>query len=110
MKKIYIIIITLLLAIGAVTWLYFKKLNSENFSTENIFNVIPQDASLVFEYNNEEYFYEIFKDFELFKDILGNHTTTHLNALKQVFVDDAAIAEAFLQSDIFFFYSPNSII
>ncbi|MFC5282611.1 hypothetical protein [Pedobacter alpinus] len=106
MKNIYIIIITLLIAIGAVTWLYFKKLNSDNFSNEKIFNVIPQDASLVFEYKNEEYFYDIFKDFELFKDILGSNTTTHLKALKQVFVDDHTIAGAFLQSDIFFSIHP----
>lgn len=106
MKKIYVIIFSLLLAIGGVTWLYFKKLNSDNISNERIFNAIPQDASLVFEYKNEEYFYDIFKDFELFKDILGNNTTVHLKALKQVFVDDNTISPAFLQSDLFFSIHP----
>ncbi|WP_017258621.1 hypothetical protein [Pedobacter arcticus] len=107
MKKIIIIISALCLGILAVTWLYFKKINSSNISNEQIFNVIPNDASIIFEYKNEAYFYDIFKDFMLFDDILGKNNLTHLKVLKQIFVDDAAISEAFTQSDLFFSIHPT---
>ncbi|HET8830338.1 MAG TPA: hypothetical protein VFM79_13410, partial [Pelobium sp.] len=107
MKKIIIIISALCLGIIAVTWLYFKKLNSSNISNEKIFTVLPQDASIIFEYKNEAYFYDIFKEFTLFADILGKDNITHLTALKQIFVDDATIASGFKQSDIFFSIHPT---
>ncbi len=107
MKKIIILISALCLGIIAVTWLYFKKINSSSISNEQIFNVIPNDASIIFEYKNEAYFYDIFKDFTLFDDILGKKNLTHLTALKQIFVDDASVAEAFKQSDIFFSIHPT---
>ncbi len=108
MKKLVIIISALFLGIIAVTWLYFKKINSTGVSNEKIFNVIPNDASLIFEYNNEAYFYDIFKDFNLFSETLGKDAVTHLTALKQVFVDDATISPNFEQSNIFFSLHPGS--
>ncbi len=108
MKKIIIIISTLLLGIIAVTWLYFKKINASNISNEQIFTVLPQDASIIFEYKNEAYFYDIFKEFTLFADILGKDNINHLTALKQIFVDEASIAGGFKQSDLFFSIHPTS--
>lgn len=108
MKKIFVIIIALCLGIVAVTWLYFKKINAASLSSEEIFTVLPQDASIIFEYKNEAYFYDIFNDFTLFKDILGKDNMNHLTALKQVFVNDAAIAGVFKQSDIFFSIHPTN--
>lgn len=90
----------------AVTVLYFKKLNASTISNEQIFNVLPQDASIIFEYKNETYFYDIFKEFTLFNDILGKNNINHLAALKQIFVDDTAIADDFKQSNIFFSVHP----
>lgn len=107
MKKLIFVISALCLGIVAVTWLYFKKLNASTVSNERIFNVLPQDASLIFEYKNEAYFYDIFKEFTLFTDILGKDNTEHLTALKQMFVDDATVAESFQQSDIFFSIHPT---
>nr|WP_294897726.1 hypothetical protein [uncultured Pedobacter sp.] len=107
MKKIIIIITALFLGIIAVTWLYFKKINASSLSNEEIFNVLPNDASIIFEYKNEAYFYDIFKDFTLFNDILGKNYMSHLTALKKIFVDDPAIADGFKQSDIFFSIHPT---
>ncbi len=102
MKRIIVIISVLILGIAAVSWLYFKNLSATEYSSEKIFSVIPEDASLVFEYKNENYFYNIFKDFALFRDVLGDNSLEHLNALKLIFVDDAALSPSFLKSDIFF--------
>ncbi|WP_442794728.1 hypothetical protein [Pelobium manganitolerans] len=96
-----------MIGIIAVTWLYFKKLNASTLSSEQIFKVLPADASIVFEYKNEAYFYDIFKDFTLFSDVLGKENLSNLSALKQVFVDDQNTEGIFNQSDIFFSVHPT---
>ncbi|MBU1371260.1 MAG: hypothetical protein KKG25_12935 [Bacteroidetes bacterium] len=102
MKKIIVIISLLFLGIIAVTWLYFKSMSGVEGSKESVFKVIPDNASLVFEYKNENSFYDIFKDFGLFKDVLGNQSIDHLGALKRIFVDDKSISGVFNKSDLFF--------
>ncbi|OAQ40583.1 hypothetical protein A5893_06465 [Pedobacter psychrophilus] len=102
MKKIIIIVSLLFLGIIGVTWLYFKNLSSSEYSNEKIFSLVPNDASIVFEYKNETTFYDIFKDFNLFSDILGKETISHLNAVKQIFVDNQNLSPAFIGSDVYF--------
>lgn len=102
MKKIIVTISVLVLSIIAVTWLYFKNLNTPENSNENVFKVIPTDASLIFEYKNEDSFYDIFKDFSLFKDVLGKTQLAQLETLKKLFVDDAAFSKVFNGTNLFF--------
>lgn len=102
MKKIIIILSILIISVIAVTWLYFANISSGESSTERVLNVIPSDASLVFEYKNEPSFYDIFKNFTLFKDILGENNIEHLSALKTIFVDDELLNQGFAQSELYF--------
>ena len=102
MKKIIFIISVLLLTIIAVTWLYFKNLSTSENSSENVFKVIPADASLIFEYKNENSFYDIFKDFSLFEDVLGKNQIAQLTVLKRFFVDDANFSKRLSGTNLFF--------
>jgi len=102
MRKIIVIISLLFAGIIAVTWLYFKNLNEVTDSSEKIFMMIPQDASLIFEYKNEDSFYNLFKDFDLFKELLGTEHDDHLKALKQVFVEDFSPNTSSKESSVFF--------
>ena len=102
MKKIIFIISVLILSIIAVTSLYFKNLSTAENSSESVFKVIPTDASLIFEYKNENSFYEIFKDFSLFNDVLGKNQIEQLNALKKIFVDDTGFSDRFNGFNLFF--------
>lgn len=102
MKKIVFLISVLLLSIIAVTWLYFKNLSTSENSSESVFKVIPTDASLIFEYKNEDSFYDIFNDFSLFKDVLGKKQLAQLAILKKIFVDDAGFSNGFVGTNLFF--------
>lgn len=86
----------------AVTWLYFKDIYSSEKSVDKVFSVIPDDASLIFEYKNEDSFYDIFKDFTLFSDVIGKKNIDHLKALKNIFVDDELFSSHFSQNELFF--------
>lgn len=101
MKKIITIISLLIIGIVAVTWLYFSNLSSFENSNERVFKILPANASLVFEYKNEDSFYEIFQDFTLFKEVLGKNNLKYLGALKQIFVDNDTFSNSFLKSDVF---------
>jgi hypothetical protein len=101
MRKIIVIISLLFAGIIAVTWLYFKNINSVTQSSEKIFLMIPDDASLIFEYKNEDSYYEMFKDFDLYKELLGNQHYDHLKALEQIFVKDLSSFAAIKESSIF---------
>jgi hypothetical protein len=102
MKKIIITISFLLIGVFAVAWLYFKDINSSEKSVDKVFNLIPDDASLIFEYKNEDSFYDIFKDFTLFSDVIGKKDIDHLKALKNIFVDDELFKSHFSQNELFF--------
>ncbi len=102
MRKIIIIISLLFTAIIATTWLYFKNLNSVTQSNEKVFLMIPEDASLIYEYKSEESVYQIFKDFKLFSEIIGKTHFEHLKGLKEIFIDDLNAGPALKESKIFF--------
>lgn len=102
MKKIIIIIFFLIVGVCGVTWMYFKDINSSEKSVDKVFSIIPQDASLIFEYKNETSFYDIFKDFTLFADVLGANNINQLTALKNTFVDHELIGPYFSQNELFF--------
>ncbi|ADY52312.1 hypothetical protein Pedsa_1755 [Pseudopedobacter saltans DSM 12145] len=102
MKRIIIIISVLVILVFGITVFYFKNLSASENASEKVFQVIPDNASLVFEYKNETSFYDIFKDFTLFSDILGKESTGHLHALKSVFIDNDAVAYALKQNELFF--------
>jgi hypothetical protein len=102
MRKIIITISVLVIAVFAAVWLYFSNISASESTTEKAFNAIPTDASLIFEYKNESSYYDIFKDFTLFKDVLGEDIMKHLTALKNIFIDDAGFNDALFASELFF--------
>ncbi len=102
MRKIIFLITVLLLTVGGVTWLYFKNLSAANNKSAKIFNLIPNNAAFVFEFKNEASFYRIFKNFTLFKDVLGDTCFKQLSQLETVFVNNPPIAEGLNKSEIYF--------
>jgi hypothetical protein len=102
MRKIIFIIAILLIAVSSVTWLYFKNLSPESNGSSKMLNMIPDDAALVFEYKNEDSFYQIFKEFTLFKGLIGENSFDRLKDLKDVFITDPQIASCLDKSNLYF--------
>lgn len=102
MRKITILIVALLFAVTGVTWLYFKNISTVNNSSAKIFSLIPNNAALVFEYKNEASFYKIFKNFTLFKDVLGDTCFKQLSELETVFISNPQISKGFDKSELYF--------
>ncbi|TAF45802.1 MAG: hypothetical protein EAZ51_07490 [Sphingobacteriales bacterium] len=102
MRKNIALIIVLLFIVGVATRLYFNKISLSNNNSVKILNTIPSNAALVFGYKNEAPFYQIFKKFSLFSDVLGTHNFNQLTQLKNSLIDDAQLYECIDKSDLFF--------
>ena len=88
MKRLIIATILLLIATVLVTVVYFKNLNSTTQQTSNVLRTIPNNASLIFEFNNEKSFYDIFSDNKLFVNIMGEEKMAELAALKKTILQN----------------------
>jgi len=101
MKKQIIITLILLAATAYVTVVYFKNLNPPGSRTSQVMHLIPDDASLIFEFNNEKGFYDIFKNSKLFAAIVGEQKLGQLDTLRQVLLQNTTLSPYFTAQNIF---------
>lgn len=82
MKKIIIIASVLLLVIVVVARLYFSTISKSSRYIEKSLKSIPADASIIFEFTNDQGFYEIFSSYTVFDDIIGEAKKEELRFIK----------------------------
>src|SRR4051812_12286499 len=95
MKRLIITTVILLIAAISVTVLYFKNLHPQGQRTSEVMQTIPANAALVFEFNNENGFYDIFKDNQLFHAVIGKQTLSDLDTLRQQLLLNPALQQYF---------------
>ncbi|MBC8052502.1 MAG: hypothetical protein H7Y13_05520 [Sphingobacteriaceae bacterium] len=100
MRNIIILCTILLVAIAALATKYFTALAGRDNNITKVLNFIPADAALVLHFNNDESFYEIFKDYKLFKEILGQSRSSELDHLKSL-VTHTKLAEVTFDKRVF---------
>ena len=83
MKRLIFATIILLIATVLVTVIYFKNLGGVSQQTTQALRTIPNDASLILEFNNEKSLYDIFTGNKLFMSLIGEDKMTELTALKK---------------------------
>jgi hypothetical protein len=91
MKRLIFATIVLLIATVLVTVVYFKNLNTTTEHTSNVLRNIPNDASLIFEFNNEQSFYDIFAGNKLFTTIAGEEKMAELVELRKLLLLNSLI-------------------
>ncbi len=112
MKRLIITTIILLIAAVGITVIYFKNLNPQAQQTNRIIHNIPGNAAIIFEFNNDDGFYDIFKDNQLFASIIGKRSMDDLDTLRQQFLLNPALVRFFTGQNIFISLHPfknNSI-
>ncbi|HWZ35690.1 MAG TPA: hypothetical protein VNW51_05990, partial [Mucilaginibacter sp.] len=88
MKRLIVITIILLLVTAGITVVYFKNLNTPGLHTMQTMRNIPDNAALVFEFINEDSFYDIFNGNKLFTSVIGHEQLGELDTLhNQMFAD-----------------------
>ncbi|HEY1025436.1 MAG TPA: hypothetical protein VGE26_09750 [Sphingobacteriaceae bacterium] len=101
MKKIIILTILLLVATVSIAYFYFSNLSLENNKNEKVVARIPSDAGMVLEFTSDKTFYEIFKDYKLFAEIVGQNNQARLEQLRNKFHANAQLASFLDQQKIY---------
>ena len=103
------LIITLILLIAAIgiSITYFANLNPPGQRAGKVMNNIPPDATLVFDYKNDDSIYDIFKGNSLLTNLIGNERTTELQELKAHLLDNELLKPLLDGSSIFISLHPR---
>ena len=109
MKKQIIVTLILLIATAFLTITYFKDIRPPGSRTSEVMQSIPDDAMLIFQYNNDKSFYEIFKGNKLFKAITGEQNIRLLGTLNQEVLHNALLERYFDGQNIFISVHPSSV-
>ena len=75
--------------------------------TSQVMDAIPDSAPLVFEFNNDKSFYEIFNGSPLFASVTGKQKLGELDTLRHVLLQNPAIDKYFSDQNIFISVHPS---
>jgi len=84
-----------------VTIVYFKNLNSTTQHTSQVMRTIPDDAAVIFEFNNEKGFYDIFSGNTLFTTIAGEEKMAELTALRKLLLQNPLLDQYLTGQNLF---------
>jgi hypothetical protein len=95
MKKLVITTTVLIIAIACITVVYFKNLNPAGSHTSRVMNTIPDDAAVIFEFNNEQGFYDIFSDNTLLNNAIGQEKLNDIDTLRSTLLGNQLLKKYF---------------
>ncbi len=107
MRKQVITTLILLIIAVVITVMYFKNLNAPGQRPGKVMNSIPADAALIFEYKNDQSFYDIFKNNKLLTTLIGDQKSTELNDLKNALLENPLLKSLFDEQSVFISLHPQ---
>lgn len=107
MKRLIITTILLTIAAIAMTLVYFKNLKTTGEHTSLVMQTIPDDASLIFQFNNDKGFYDIFTGSKLMAAVAGEDKIAGFNALHHLVLQDPLFREYFDGENIYLSLHPQ---
>lgn len=105
MKRIYLTLIILSLAMIGMAYLYFSKLNREHSYNEISLYAATENSGLVFSIQNDKSVFEILKGQDFFQKLIGSAKFNQLSALKDKVIANASINSLIAGKDIFISFS-----
>jgi len=106
MRRFIIITIILLIATALITVVYFKNLNTPGLHTSQTMRAIPGNAALVFEFNNDDGFYDIFKGNKLLPHLLANSNLLIWKHFRKQLLANSLITKFFTGQNAFISLHP----
>ena len=111
MKKQIVITLILILVVALITIVYFKNLNPPGTSTEKVMLTIPDDAALIFDFNNEKSFYDIYNNNKVAAATLGKTNLQQLDTLRQALFQNKTLQPFFSGQNVFISFHPlNGVV
>jgi len=89
MRKIYILLIILVLGVTGMAYLYFSNLNRESSPSDISLHLVSANAPIIFTFENDKGFYDILSQQQVTNDILGIEKSNLLKALRDNIANNA---------------------
>jgi hypothetical protein len=105
MKRIYLTLIILLLAMSGMAYLYFSRLNRENIYNDLSLRAATARSGLIFCIHNDKSIFGILKGQDLFERLLGEEKFAGLRMLKDMVIANPAVNTLIANRDIFISFS-----
>lgn len=106
MKKLIIVTILLLTATIYITVVYFKNLNPLGSNTSRLMATIPDNASVIFSFNNEKSFYDIFNGNTLLTAISGKDKLADIDTVRNQLLANPLFEKYFDGQNVFISLHP----
>jgi len=106
MKKLVIATILLLSATIYITVVYFKNLNPPGSNTSRLMATIPDDAAVIFSFNNEKSFYDIFNGNTLLTAISGKENIADIDTVRNLLLSNSLFEKYFDGQNVFISLHP----
>lgn len=107
MKRTIILTVFLFLVMIAVSVLYFSQLSkTQNINSRSI-SSIPANAALLVSINNDSTFYDLFKEYDGFRLIMGDEEISDLKALQKFTLQNPSLKEAADNQPLYFSFHPE---
>jgi hypothetical protein len=90
----------------AITVVYFENLNTPGLHTSQTMGTIPDNTALVFEFNNDDGFYDIFKGNKLFAAVIGKQQLDELDTLRSQLLGNRTLQKFFTGQNTFISLHP----
>lgn len=107
MRKQIITTLILLVIAVIITVMYFNNLNPPGQQSGKVMKSIPADAAMIFEYKNDQSFYDIFKNNKLLGTFIGDQKSAELNDLKNALLDNPLLKGLFGGQSVFISLHPQ---
>ena len=107
MKTIIGITSALFMAVLSVAYLYFSNLNVKNRSNNQILSEIPSDASVIFQHQNDQSLYDIFKDYTIFDTIVGPQKKEDIHWLTNYLMSTVTLKTVMSGQKVFLSFHPS---
>ncbi|MES2279752.1 MAG: hypothetical protein V4592_27215 [Bacteroidota bacterium] len=95
MRKMIIATIILFTATVVITVIYFKNLNTPAAHATRVMQSIPNNAALIFEFSNDNGFYDMFSGNTLLNNLVGDEKIKELSALRDKILMDPLLKNFF---------------
>lgn len=82
MRKIYILLIILVLGVTGMAYLYFSNLDRESSPSDNSLHLVSANAPIIFTFENDKGFFDILSQQNITNDILGTEKSNLLKTLR----------------------------
>ena len=91
MRKIYILLIILVLGVTGMTYLYFSNLNREGSASDTSLHLVSANAPIIFTFENDKGFYDILSQQQVTNDLLGAEKSNLLKGLRDNIVNNTKL-------------------